>query len=245
MNINVLKRVAYLFISIILILALFEGVRDKIAGNVIFPMLYNIGVNTNNARLQLASGKVLQYVKRYDDAERIYTNIINDKSLSGQKKALERSYQYLGDALYKSGDYTNAVKAYYYTLKKNPANKPALLRFVRINMAYDNTEQVFPVIYSYIDQNKKDYTGYGELCGAYNRVGNYNMARLHCQLALKNNRHDARAHYDLAVAYYNIGFKKEAKEEYALAKKIRPSIKSREELESKLVEFKKQQKENQ
>ena len=241
MDINVLKRIAYLVISIILILTLFENVRNKIAGDFLFPIVHNLGVNTHSAGIQLASGKILQYIGDYDQAEKVYTHIINDKNLSKQKKALERSYQFLGDALYKKGDYTNAVKAYFYALKKNPANRPALLKFVRINMAYNNTDQVFPVIYSYIDENKKDYTGYSELCGAYNRVGDYQMARIHCQLAIKSNRNDARSHYDLAVAYYHIGFKDEAKEEYTLAKKIRPGIKSREELESTLIEFKKQQ----
>ena len=239
-NICMFKRIIYLILLILLSVSLIESVRNKIADDILYPIVHNIGIQSNNATVIIFSGNLKRSLYKFDDAKKIFIYVIRNDDLSKQKNALESAYVNLGHTYYKDGDYSNAAKSYYLALKINPGNKSALMPFVRINMALGNTKQIIPIVDNYILENIKDATGYTELCGIYNRLEEYNSARISCQTAIRKNRHYARAHYDYAVALNGIGFKKDAAKELQLAKKIQPGIKSREALEKILLSVKKE-----
>lgn len=234
-----LKRIIYLVFLISLSLLLIESIRYKIADKIIYPLVHGIGVQNNYADAIIWGGNIKRYVKKFDDAKKDYIYVIKKEDLSKQKNALEMAYLNLGHTFYKIGDYSNAAKAYYLTLKKNPGNKDALLPFVRINMAYENSSQIIPIVQSFISTDIKDSIGFTELCALYNRLEEFDVARVNCQNAIKNDKNYARAHYDYGVALLSLGFNKDSEKEFKLAKKLQPNIKSREKLEEIMLSVKK------
>ena len=223
-----------------MMLVLVEKVRNSIVDKIIFPMVNNIGMTNNNAGLIVKSGDLKQYVRKYDEAKDIYTYVIQHNKLAEQKNALELAYYSLGNTFMKKGDYTNAAKAYYLVLRRNYTHKDALLKFSRINMAYDNLDVIIPLAEVYSARRPRDAEPFAELCAIYDRKDNFVAARKNCVFAIKYNRNYARAHYDYAAVLKKNGYPEEAEKELRLAKKIQPGIKSRRELEDILRSYKQQ-----
>lgn len=235
-----IKRIIYLFILLLLSLMLVEKIRNNVADRFFYPIVYNLGMKNNNAALLITSGKIKQSIGKYEDAKIIYTYIVQHPDLLKQKNVEEQVYNNLGNVFYLLADYSNAAKAYYLVLKKDPTSREAFLKFIRINMAYGNTEAIIPLMNSYAARRPTDTTGYTELCAAHTRLGDFITARKNCQMALKHNRNNARAHYDYAILLEQNNFGADAEKELKQAKKIQPDIKSRKELEDLLFTYKEQ-----
>lgn len=235
-----IKRIIYLIILLLLSLMLVEKIRNNVADRFVYPIVYNIGMKNNNAAILLASGKIKQDIGQYENAKVVYTYVVQHPELMKQKNAEEKAYNYLGNVFYLLADYSNAAKSYYLVLKKDPTNREAFLKFIRINMAYGNVEPIIPLMNSYVARRPTDTTGYTELCAAHGRLGDFITARKNCQMAIKHGRNNARAHYDYAVLLEENNFGPDAEKELQLAKKIQPDIKSRKELEELLFKYKEQ-----
>lgn len=228
------KKIVYLVVLIILSLCVFENVRVYILTNWFYPSMYLTARKDNNYMLYVKCGQIKLMAKEYDDAKNIFMTVLRDANSTENKREKLLAFYYLGNTFYENEEYDNALKAYAVVLKNDPANRKALRKYSRIKMAKGENASLYPFINAYIKAKPKDSFGYSEQCAVLTRLNKLSQARKACEQALEIRRGNARAHYDLAVVYEKQGFKDLAQEEYNLARKNQPKIKSREELEEML-----------
>lgn len=228
------KKIVYLVVLIILSLCVIERVRVYILENWFFPSMYATAQRNNNYMLYIKCGQIKLVAKEYDDAKDIFMTVLRNANTTNNKREKLLAFYYLGNTFYESEDYDYALKAYAVVLKNEPSNRKALKKFSRIKMAKGEYVSLYPFISAYIKAKPKDAFGYCERCALLTRLNKLPQARKSCEEAILIRRGYARAHYDLAVIYEKQGFKDLAADEYNLARKNQPRIKSREELEEML-----------
>lgn len=228
------KKIVYLVVLIILSLCVVERVRVYILKNWFFPSMYTMAQRNNNYMLYIKCGQIKLMAKDYDDAKNIFMTVLRNASTADNKRVKILAFYYLGNTFYENEEYDNALKAYAIVLKNEPSNRKALTKFSRIKMAKEEYVSLYPFINAYIKAKPKDAFGYCERCAVLTRLNKLPQARKACEEAIAIRRGYARAHYDMAIIYEKQGFSDLAKEEYTLARKNQPRIKSREELEEML-----------
>ena len=228
------KKIVYLVVLIILSLCVVERVRVYILGNWFFPSMYTMAQRNNNYMLYIKCGQIKLMAKDYDDAKNIFMTVLRNASTIDNKRVKILAFYYLGNTFYENEEYDNALKAYAVVLRNEPSNRKALKKFSRIKMAKKEYVSLYPFINAYIKAKPKDAFGYSERCAVLTRLNKLPQARKSCEEAILIRRGFARAHYDLAIIYEKQGFKDLAQDEYTIARKNQPRIKSREELEDML-----------
>lgn len=228
------KKIVYLVILVILSLCVVERVRLYILENWFYPSMYITAQKNNNYMLYIKCGQIKLLAKEYQDAKAIFMTVLRNANTTDNKRIKTLAFYYLGNTFYETGEYDNALKAYAVVLKNEPANRKALKKFSRIKMAKEEYVSLYPFINAYIKAKPKDAFGYCERCALLTRLNKLPQARKSCEEAIAIRKGYARAHYDMAVVYEKQGFKDLAAEEYNLARKNQPRIKSREELEDML-----------
>lgn len=228
------KKIVYLVVLIILSLCVVERIRIHIFDNWFFPSMYATAQKNNNYMLYIKCGQIKLMAKEYDSAKDIFLNVLRNANSAENKRVKNLAYYYLGNTFYESEEYEGALKAYAIVLKNDPGNRKALKKYSRIKMAKGEYVSLYPFINAYIKTKPKDSFGYSERCALLTRLDKLSHARKSCEQALEIRKGNARAHYDMAVVYEKQGFKDLAAEEYNLARKNQPKIKSREELEEML-----------
>lgn len=228
------KKIVYLVVLIILSLCVVENVRVYIFENWFFPSMYLTAKKDNNYMLYIKCGQIKLMAKDYDSAKSIFMTVLRDANSAENKRVKILAYYYLGNTFYVTEDYENALKAYAVVLKNEPGNRKALNKFSRIKMAKGEYVSLYPFVSAYIKAKPKDSFGYTERCALLSRLNKLSYARQSCEQALEIRKGNARAHYDLGDVYAKQGFNGLAEEQYNLARKNQPKIKSREELEEML-----------
>lgn len=228
------KKIVYLVVLIILSLCVIERVRLHILDNWFYPSMYTTAQRTSNYMLYLKCGQIKLMCKEYDSAKAIFLTILKNANSAENKRIKNLAYYYLGNTFYEAEEYEGALKAYAVVLKNDPGNRKALKKYSRIKMAKGEYVSLYPFISAYIKAKPKDSFGYSERCALLTRLDKLSHARKSCEQALEIRKGNARAHYDMGLVYEKQGFKDLAAEEYDLARKNQPKIKSREELEEML-----------
>lgn len=228
------KKIVYLVVLIILSLCVVERVRIHIFDNWVFPSMYSTAKKDNNYMLYIKCGQIKLMAKDYNSAKSIFLTVLKGANSTNDKRVKNLAYYYLGNTFYETEEYDNALKAYAVVLKNDPGNRKALNKFSRIKMAKGEYVSLYPFINEYIKVKPKDSFGYVERCALLTRLDKLPHARKSCEQALEIRKGNARAHYDLAVVYEKQGFKDMAADEFKIARKNQPKIKSREELEEML-----------
>ena len=228
------KKIVYLVVLIILSLCVVERVRIHIFDNWFFPSMYQTAQKNNDYMLYIKCGQIKLMAKQYDSAKAIFLTVLRSANSNDDKRVKNLAYYYLGNTFYETEEYDGALKAYAVVLKNDPGNRKALNKYSRIKMAKGEYVSLYPFVNAYIKAKPNDSFGYTERCALLTRLEKLPHARKSCEQALEIRKGNARAHYDLGVVYEKQGFKDLAAEEFNLARKNQPKIKSREELEAML-----------
>lgn len=228
------KKIIYLVVLIILSLCVVERVRVAILDKCVFPSIYLRAQKNEDYKAYIKAAQIKILARDYERAETILLTVLRNATTQEHKDEKQKAFFYLGNSYYETGDYENSLKAFAVVLKNDPGNRKALKKFARIKMAKEEYASLYPFINAYIKAKPKDSFGYTENCALLTRVGKYNQARQFCQKAIEIRRGNARAHYDYAILYDQMGFKDLARDEMKQAKSLQAKIKSREELEDML-----------
>ncbi len=228
------KKIVYLVVLILLSLCVVERVRIHVFDNWFFPPMYTSAQKSDNYMLYLKCGQIKLMAKDYDSAKEIFMKILRNANSVSDKRVKNLAFYYLGNTFYETEEYEGALKAYAVVLKNEPGNRKALKKYSRIKMAKGEYVSLYPFVSAYIKAKPKDAFGYTERCALLTRLDKLSHARQSCEQAIELRKGYARAHYDLGLVYEKQGFKDLANEEYDLAKRNQPKIKSREELEAML-----------
>jgi len=131
-----------------------------------------------------------------------------------------KAYNGIGVSYDLLGDFSKATEYYHYALKLNPAAD-----YVYNNLGYSyllqgNVDEAIIALKKATDLNNKDKTFHNNLGLAYGEKGQYELALAEFKLASD----EAKAHFNMAQIYFQKGLMDEAKNHYAIALKLNPSL---------------------
>ena len=131
-----------------------------------------------------------------------------------------KAYNGMGVSYDLLGDFSNAIESYKQALNINPG-----MDFVRNNLGYsyllqENLDEAITAFKNAIDLNNQNTRFHNNLGLAYGEKGQYDLALAEFKLASD----EAKAHHNMAEIYFKKGLMDEAKNHYAIALKLNPSL---------------------
>lgn len=131
-----------------------------------------------------------------------------------------RAYNGMGVSYDLLGDFSNAIELYKQALKINPG-----MDYVHNNLGYSyllqgNFDEAITAFKNAIGLNNQNTRFHNNLGLAYGEKGQYELALIEFKLASD----EAEAHQNMAQIYFKKGLMVEAKNHYAIALKLNPSL---------------------
>ena len=233
------KKIVQLLILIILASMCIENVRLVTLNYIVYPIMYNMADGNKNDKMKIVCGQIKLSARKYDEALKLYKEIITDVNRKQFAPEKADAYYYLGNTYYMIKEYPQAEEAYKTALATDAGHKKALKKLSRIKFAKEDYVGLAPYISAYVKQKPKDAFGYSELCATATRLDKISLAMKACEKSIQLHRGYSRAYYDYGDLYKHMGFETKAKDYYNGAKRRQPKIKSREEL-AKMLDIKRE-----